>query len=78
MQDPALARTGAKVKELRLAAELSQQTLATRAGVALRTLTRVEQGEDTRFGTLAALAAGLGVDVSALTESAVEPTEAAS
>lgn len=45
---------------------MSQQTLATKAGVAIRTLARIEQGEDMRLGTLDAIAGALGTTVAEL------------
>lgn len=65
-QDIAGARAGAKVREARTAAGLTQQSLATRAGVSLGTLIRIERGEDTTLGTLTLLAAQLGVGVADL------------
>lgn len=38
---------------------MTQQTLATRAGVAVRTVARIESGEDVRLGTLVRLADAL-------------------
>lgn len=57
----------------RTAAGLSQQVLATRAGVAQRTLARIEQGEDARLSTLDRIAAVLGLTTADLL--APEPTE---
>lgn len=64
------------VRRARLAAGLSQQTLATQAGISLRTLARIERGEDTLVGTLTAIADALGVPVADLL-APVEPSEAA-
>lgn len=61
MQDFAYAKTGDLVRQCRESAGLSQQVLATKAGVALRTLARIEAGEDMRLGTLVAIADALGV-----------------
>lgn len=52
---------GTAVRAKRTAAEMSQQTLATKAGISLRTLSRIEAGEDCTVSTLAALAAALGM-----------------
>lgn len=57
---PSYEQTGAKVRSLREALGQSQQTLATNAGIALRTLVRIEQGEDTKVGTLGLVAIALG------------------
>lgn len=59
-------RTFTKTRELREAAGLSQQALSSRAGIAIRTLVRVEQGEDTTLGTLRQIANALDVSVSTL------------
>jgi transcriptional regulator with XRE-family HTH domain len=51
-----------RVKELRRAGGLSREVLAVRAGLALRTLVRIENAEGKpREATLRVLAAGLGV-----------------
>lgn len=57
---------GTEVRRLREAAGLSQQALATRANIAMRTLARIEQGEDVRLATLALLAEALGTTAAAL------------
>lgn len=57
---------GTEVRRLREAAGLSQQALATRANIAMRTLARIEQGEDVRLATLALLATALGTSAAAL------------
>lgn len=77
MQNSALADLGTAVRAKREAQGLSQQALATRAGVATRTLINVEQGKDARFGTLVQLAAALDTTVASLLAH-VEPAEVAS
>lgn len=49
------------VRTRRVEAGLSQQSLATRAGLSLRTLSRIEAGEDCTVSTLASLADALGI-----------------
>lgn len=66
MQDPASTEIGTKVRKARESAGLSQQTLATKAGVAIRTLIRIEQGEDTKVGTLTLVSTALGLPVADL------------
>lgn len=66
MQELADATPGTAVRAARESAGLSQQALATRAGVAIRTLSRVEAGEDVRLATLAAIASALGTTAAAL------------
>lgn len=56
---------------------MSQQVLATRAGIALRTLSRIESGEDMTVGTLSAVAVALDLSIPDLFGPS-EPTEAAS
>lgn len=65
---------GTAIREARLAAGLTQQVLATNAGLALRTLSRIEAGEDMTMSTLAALADALNLSLPALITSA-EPTQ---
>lgn len=55
-----------RIKAEREKAGLSQQVLATRAGIGMRTLARIEAGEDVRYSTLVALATALGLEVSVL------------
>lgn len=52
---------GNRVRLFRVAAGLTQQTLAERAGIALRTLSLIENGEDTRLSTLYAIAEALDI-----------------
>jgi transcriptional regulator with XRE-family HTH domain len=51
---------------LRHAAGLTQQSLAERAGLAMRTVTLIEAGEDTRLSTLTAIAGVLDVTLEEL------------
>jgi transcriptional regulator with XRE-family HTH domain len=55
--------TGIRLREARLTAGYSREQLAVRAGVASRTVTRVENGEDATMGTVAALAEVLGLTI---------------
>lgn len=57
---------GKSIKAARINLELSQQVLATRAGIALRTLSRIESGEDMNTATLSALAGALGLSIADL------------
>ena len=66
MQGPTSSEIGTRVRSLREAKGLSQQAVAARAQVALRTLVRIEQGEDTKVGTLSLVASALGVPVAEL------------
>jgi transcriptional regulator with XRE-family HTH domain len=69
MEDLPQGNIGPAVRRAREARGLTQQTLATSAGIALRTLIRIEQGEDMRIGTLTAIADVLGVSLSDLVSS---------
>lgn len=64
---------GRRIKEARIRAGLTQQTLAERAGLALRTLTRIENGEDIKLSTLSAIARVLGVPRAELLDGDEEP-----
>jgi transcriptional regulator with XRE-family HTH domain len=55
-----------RVREHREAAGLTQQVLATRAGLAIRTIARIEDGEDTKLGTLRAIAQVLDLELADL------------
>lgn len=66
--------TSKNVREAREAAGLTQQALASRAEIALRTLARIEAGEDCTVRTLARIALALGVPLASL----VDPGEVAS
>lgn len=57
---------GNRVRSLRHAAGLTQQSLAERAGLAMRTVTLIEAGEDTRLSTLTAIAGVLDVTLEEL------------
>ena len=52
-----------KIKELRLSQHLSQEQLAEAAGISVRTLQRLEAGEDVSISTLNAVANALDVPV---------------
>lgn len=67
---------GTEVRRRREAAGLSQQALASRANIAMRTLARIEQGEDVRLATLDALAAALGTTSAVLLAPAPSEGEA--
>jgi transcriptional regulator with XRE-family HTH domain len=69
--------TSVAVRREREIAGLSQQVLATKAGISLRTLSRIEAGEDCTVSTLEALAGALDLSPAALLAEP-EPTEAAS
>jgi XRE family transcriptional regulator, fatty acid utilization regulator len=62
---PTVAR---RITELRLAAGMTQQELAVKAGLSISNLSQIEQGKrkDPRISTVSALAAALGVDVTEL------------
>lgn len=55
-----------RIRSERERAALSQQVLATRAGISLSTLSRIEQGDDVKYSTLEAIANVLGVSVADL------------
>lgn len=63
VQELTRAVTDVNVRRAREAAGLSQERLAARAGLSTRTVARIEGGEDTTIGTLAAIARALGVAV---------------
>lgn len=65
MQDLAIA---SKVRAARRRVGMTQQTLAERAGLALKTLSRIENGEDMTLSTLAAIAAALDLSLGELLE----------
>ena len=59
---------GAKIKELRLLKGLTQEELADKTGLSVRTIQRIENGEvDPRTFTLTALAEALEVDLTVFT-----------
>ncbi len=67
---------GARIATARIARDLSQQSLATSAGIATRTLARIEAGADMNTKTLRLVASALGLPVAALLSP--EPSEQAS
>lgn len=65
------------IKELRRNARLSQRKLAKKAGVAYKTLQRLEAGLDVRWSTLSKLADALGApSPAAIAQAAPRPTAA--
>lgn len=66
MQSVSVATIAATVRRLRQDAGLTQQGLADRADLSLRTVTRIEAGEEARVVTLTAIANVLGVSISEL------------
>jgi transcriptional regulator with XRE-family HTH domain len=67
----------ARLKRLRDAAGLTQQELATRAGLSMSMISQLEQGlkEDPRLSTLRALARTLNVTLDELAGGTGEPEE---
>lgn len=59
---------GRRVREVRLEQGMSQEKLAAESGVALRTIARIESGEDCLVGTASRLAEALDLDVAELLE----------
>ena len=59
-------RFGARLKELRRHARMTQQRLAQAAGLSVSAIGRLEQGGRPRLVTVAALARALGVPVGTL------------
>ena len=58
---------GRRIRELREAADLSQEALAAKAGIGRAALARIEKGQySPRYGTLVALAGALGVPATRL------------
>jgi transcriptional regulator with XRE-family HTH domain len=56
---------GLRIRTARLAAEISQETLATKIGMTRGNYARIEQGQtNVTLDTLLRIARGLGVDVS--------------
>ena len=53
--------TGQRVRDERARLGLSQEKLAGLAGITTRTVRRIEAGEETTVGTLAAIAEALGI-----------------
>jgi transcriptional regulator with XRE-family HTH domain len=60
--------TSKAVRAARESAGLTQQTLAHNAGIALRTLARIEAGEDCTLRTLARIAMALDVPLAKLVD----------
>ncbi len=58
----ALAEIGARLKAYRVDYPLSQSELADRSGVAIRSISRMENGEDVQFGNLIKILIALGLD----------------
>lgn len=69
-----LAGIGEAVKHLRLAAGMTRETVASRAGLSAKTITEIEEGLKTepRWQTLRDLATGLGVEVPDLIRISIE------
>lgn len=67
-----------RVRDARQAAGLTQQDLASRAGVALRTLNHIESGKEPRIPTLRAIARVLDVPLTELVGNDDEPDTVAS
>lgn len=64
---------GIKIRELRLLKGLTQEELAEKTGLSVRTIQRIENGEvDPRTYTLSALANALGVDLEEFTSTIAE------
>ncbi|HEY7153115.1 MAG TPA: helix-turn-helix transcriptional regulator [Gemmataceae bacterium] len=69
---------GKRVRQLRIDRGLSQQALATAAGLSISVVTTIEQGQrdDPRISTVVALARALGIGVDALLSDAA-PSDSA-
>ena len=65
MGERVLPPLAARIKELRVAAGMSQQSLAVAAGLSVSLVSQIEQGSrsDPRISTTAALAKALGVSL---------------
>ena len=64
-----LVKIGDRVRQLRLAAGISQEELALRAEIGFKQVGRIERGEvNATLLTIRSLAVGLGVDEAALFE----------
>jgi transcriptional regulator with XRE-family HTH domain len=61
---------GSRIKELREAREMTQQDLAIKTGLAMRTIAYAEAGRDIKSSTLWLIADALGVSVDDLFEKA--------
>ena len=56
-----ISELGEKLKTYRIMKELSQQNLANKAGVSLRSISRLEQGESVQLETLFKIMSALGL-----------------
>ena len=56
-----ISELGKKLKAYRIMKELSQQDLATKTGVSLRSISRLEQGESVQLETLFKIMTALGL-----------------
>jgi transcriptional regulator with XRE-family HTH domain len=78
MVSPEEHSIGPRLKALREARQMSQQELATRAGVSISVVFRIEQGQktglDPRLSTLMALARGLDMEPDKLLAELLGPT----
>jgi transcriptional regulator with XRE-family HTH domain len=61
---------GTRIAQLRLERDLTQQELATKAGLSMRTIAYAEAGRDIRVSTLWLIAEALGVTTDDLLEKA--------
>lgn len=59
--------TTSRLRELRLAADLTQEQLAVKAGITAKTVASAERGANVHRGTLTLLAIALDCEVDALT-----------
>jgi len=59
---------GGTIRAARQRAGITQQALAERAGLALKTLSRIENGEDMNLSTLTAIAAALDIPLGELVD----------
>jgi len=59
---------GGTIRTARQRAGITQQALAERAGLALKTLSRIENGEDMNLSTLTAIAAALDIPLGELVD----------
>lgn len=58
----ALAEIGARLKAYRIDFPLSQEALSDKSGVAIRSISRMENGEDVQFGNLIKVLIALDLD----------------
>jgi transcriptional regulator with XRE-family HTH domain len=74
-----LSSLATRLKELRVAAGMSQQSLAVAAGLSVSLVSQIEQGarSDPRISTTAALARALGVTLDDLVSEGVFSTHSA-